>query len=370
VAGSIAPLAAHLAAIPPGRLAIIAGDEIYTSQAAAEVVSVAELLGAPVFGSSWPSRIPFPTSHALWSGNLPTMAKSIAAVLSDYDAIFALGGKSLITILYTEGSAVPPGCEVFQLSSDVRDLGRTYATRLSVMGEIKSSLRALIPALRNAIGAGTAPYAQLLLKAGDRRRAQRIELSSLADADMSLDAVSPLAAARETVRAIGPDVAIVDEAIATSAHVRKFLNSSSANQYSFLRGGGLGWGMPAAVGCSLGLGRAPVVSLVGDGAALYSPQALWTAAHEALPVTFVVMNNREYNVLKNFMKSQTHYLSARTNRFVAMEIDSPAVDYVALAHSMGVSARRVDRPSDVAPAIEAGIASGKPNLVEIIITAE
>ena len=165
-------------------------------------------------------------------------------------------------------------------------------------------------------------------------------------------------------------MAIVDEAIATSAHVRRFLDSASPNQYSFLRGGGLGWGMPAAVGCSLGLDRAPVVSLVGDGAALYSPQAMWTAAHEKLPVTFVVMNNREYNVLKNFMKSQTHYLSAQANRYLAMEIDKPAVDYLALARSMGLPARRVDRPVDVAAAIEAGIASGVPNLVEVIITAD
>jgi benzoylformate decarboxylase len=126
--------------------------------------------------------------------------------------------------------------------------------------------------------------------------------------------------------------------------------------------------MPAAVGASLGLGR-PVVSLVGDGAALYSPQALWSAAHEALPVTFVVMNNREYNVLKNFMRSRSGYVSARTNRFIAMDIDNPAIDYQAMAHAMGVPARQINKASDIAPAIEAGIASGKPNLLEIIISA-
>jgi benzoylformate decarboxylase len=171
------------------------------------------------------------------------------------------------------------------------------------------------------------------------------------------------------MRAIGPDIAIVDEAIATSSHVRKFLNSDSPNQYSFMRGGGLGWGMPAAVGCSLGLGRAPVVCLIGDGAALYSPQALWTAAHERLPVTFVVMNNREYNVLKNFMRSQAGYNSAKTNRFIAMDLDHPAIDYVALANSMGVPARRVERAADIAPSIEAAISSGTTNLVEVLISA-
>jgi benzoylformate decarboxylase len=80
--------------------------------------------------------------------------------------------------------------------------------------------------------------------------------------------------------------------------LRAFLNTACTRQYSFSRGGALDWGMPAAVGFSLDLDRAPVVSITGDGAALYSPQALWTAAHEKLPVTFVVVNNREYNILK------------------------------------------------------------------------
>lgn len=368
VAGSLPELARYLAAVKPGRLAVIAGDEIYASQAAAETVAVAELLGAPVYGSSWPSRIPFPTSHPLWAGNLPTKAKGIAEILSNYDAIFALGGKSLITILYTEGSAVPEGCEVFQLSADVRDLGRTYVTRLSVVGDIRASLAALLPHLRAAAHDRAGVYKALVTNAAEDRAAARRALAKKAAEQMDDPQISPLVAAQEAVRAIGPEIAIVDEAIATSSQVRQFLNSDSPNQYSFLRGGGLGWGMPASVGASLGLGRAPVVCLVGDGAAMYSPQAIWTAAHEKLPVTFIVMNNREYNVLKNFMRSQSDYVSAKTNRFLAMDIEDPAVDYLALATAMGVPARRIERPADIAPAIEAAIRSGVTNLVEIPIS--
>jgi benzoylformate decarboxylase len=369
VAGSLPKLAEYLASVRPGRLAIIAGDEIHWSQAAEETASLAELLGAPVFGSSWPSRIPFPTSHPLWAGNFPTKASAIAEILSNYDAIFALGGKSLITILYSEGSAVPAGCDVYQLSADVQDLGRTYVTKLSVVGEIKVSLCALLPHLQKETDKQRQTYTDLNTKAKENRAAQHSALLSLSDAQFNEPVVTPLVAAREAVRAIGPKVAIVDEAIATSAHVRTFLNSPSGNQYSFMRGGGLGWGMPAAVGCSLGLGREPVVCLVGDGAALYSPQALWTAAHENLPVTFVVVNNREYNVLKNFMRSQVDYVAAQTNQFIAMEINQPAIDYVALAQGFGVPARRIQKAGDIAPAIEAGIASGRANLIDIDISA-
>ena len=80
------------------------------------------------------------------------------------------------------------------------------------------------------------------------------------------------------------------------------------------------------------------------------------------------MNNREYNILKNFMRGREGYVAARTNRFIAMDLDQPAIDYLALAHSMGVPARRIDKAADIAPAIEAGIASGKPNLIEIMIS--
>jgi benzoylformate decarboxylase len=370
VAGSLDELAKRLAAVPPGRLLIIAGDEVYGSDAAAEVAQLAETLGAPVYGSSWPSRLPFPTAHPLWAGNMPNKGKEIYEKLSHYDAIFALGGKSLITILYSAGPIIPAGCAVYQMSTDVRDLGRTYQTQLSVVGDIKASLRALAPFLEEATAPRAQAYAALRRQAETDQVARRKRLAERAAAEWNAPVVTPFVAAQEAGRAIGPDIHIVDEAIATALYLRGFLNSQSSTQYSFLRGGALGWGMPAAVGCSLGLGREPVVSLVGDGAALYSPQAMWTAAHEKLPVTFVVMNNREYNVLKNFMKGQENYLSTRSNRYIAMDILEPTIDYVSMAQSMGVPARRVDRAGDIAPAIQAGMASGQANLVEVMIGIE
>ncbi|MFC6746540.1 thiamine pyrophosphate-binding protein [Methylobacterium persicinum] len=157
VAGSLDRLADRLAAVPPGRLALIAGDEIDSSDAAAQTVALADLMAAPVYGSSWPAHIPFPTSHPLWAGNLPTRADAIAGLLGRYDAVFALGGKSLITVLYSEVSAVPPGTAVFQLSADVRDLGRTYATALSTVGDIRASLDALLPLLAPGWPTGPTP---------------------------------------------------------------------------------------------------------------------------------------------------------------------------------------------------------------------
>jgi benzoylformate decarboxylase len=222
--------------------------------------------------------------------------------------------------------------------------------------------------LASRVEATAAARKTLIQKAGETQQGRRRELENQARLQWNEPVITPLVAAREAVRAIGPQTPIVDEAVATSEYLREFLNSPSPRQYSFTRGGALGWGMPAAVGASLGLGRAPVVSLAGDGAALYSPQALWTAAHEKLPVTFVVMNNREYNILKNFMRSRTDYAAARTNRFIAMDLADPAIDFQSLARSMGLPAHRIEKPGDIAGAIEAGIATGRPNLIEIVIS--
>lgn len=369
VAGSLPELALELTAVAPGKVAIIAGDEISQNDAYKEVVHLAELLAAPVFGSSWPAHIPFPTSHYLWQGNLPTRAVGIAEAMQGFDCVFALGGKSFITILYSEASALPEACELFQLSVDGRDLGRTFRSKLSMVGDIELSLKALNALIEKRLAPRDAEFAAARDAARQAYAARKRSLHERAAALADNDEIHPLVAARALAESIGA-TPIVDEAIATASHLRSFLNNGSTRQYSFLRGGALGWGMPAAVGFSLGLGRLPVVSLVGDGAAMYSPQALWTAANEDLPVTFIVINNREYNVLKNFMRSQPHYLSAQTGQFIGMDITTPAIDFIALAQSMGVPGQRITRAVDIGAAVTEAIASCRPGLIEIMIGIE
>jgi len=370
VAGSLPILAEELSRFAPGKIAIVAGDEISCNDAHREVVQLAEILAAPVFGSSWPAHIPYPTSHYLWQGNLPTRASAIAEIMEHFDCVFALGGKSFITILYSAASALPKGCELYQLSVDGGDLGRTFPTRLSVVGDIQLSLQALNTLLVYKAAENAASYEEERKEAQKRFRNRKQALNTRADALMNQLPIHPLVAARELAKGIGEDTPIVDEAVATASHLRQFLNNHSPRQYSFLRGGALGWGMPAAIGFSLGIGRKPVVSLVGDGAALYSPQALWTAVHENLPVTFIVINNREYNILKNFMRSQPHYRSMQTGKFIAMDIDNPLIDFQALAKSMGMPAQHITETKKIAETVRKAIATKRPNLIEISIGTE
>ena len=102
--------------------------------------------------------------------------------------------------------------------------------------------------------------------------------------------------------------------------------------------------------------------MVGDGSAMYGIQALWTAAHEKLPITYVITNNRSYRILKERLISMR-----KSDKFVGMDIREPSIDYCALAQSMGVPAQRIVEPQDFAPALREAAASGGPRLIEVMV---
>lgn len=369
VANMLHALATALAKVTAGHIALVAGEEVFTANAGVEAVALAEALGAPVFGASWPGHIPFPTAHPQWRGTLPPKASDIRETLGSFDAVLLLGGHSLISYPYSEGPTIPPHCRLFQLTGDGHQIGRVHETTLGLVGDLQLSLRTLLPMLARKLQPQSGAVARLREVATLRRDARRTEAAERSAREFDAPTTTPFVAAFETIRAIGPDVPIVDEAPVTIPHVRACLDSASARQYLFTRSAILGWGMPAAVGVSLGLDRSPVVCLVGDGSAMYSPQALWTAAHERLPVTFVVFNNGEYNILKNYARAQANYRSAGANRFIGLDISDPAIDFPALASALGVPARRVERAGDIAIAVEDGIRSGRPNLIDVLISS-
>jgi benzoylformate decarboxylase len=180
--------------------------------------------------------------------------------------------------------------------------------------------------------------------------------------------MAPAAAAHALLAALPQETRVVDEAITTGTYVRGYHRVTQPGRYFFCRGGGLGWGMPAALGVSLGAGREPVLCVVGDGSAMYSPQALWTAAHEGLPVVFAVVDNREYRILKGALAARGD-ASARHGTFLGMDLDDPPVDFLALARAMGVPGTRVERAGEVGDAVRAAIDAGGPALVHLPIAA-
>jgi benzoylformate decarboxylase len=356
VAGGLDELARLLSEPEAGQVAIVVGDEVGSSGAFNRVALLAEHLGAHVYGAPLYGQKVFDPRHPLWMGMLSPAATAINATLSKYERVFFIGGRPFMVYPYTEGSPLPDHVDLLHLSSDAHQLGRTYATTWAGCGDAEATVTALLQVLGNHRPTVDDPA---------RRRAEIERLEEAARSRYGSSPMDPMAAAHALVRAMPPGSIVVDEAITTGVYVRGFHHDGD---YFFNRGGGLGWGMPAAVGVSLGRARQPVLCVVGDGAAMYSPQALWTAANERLPVVFAVVNNRQYLILKNNLRGMAGD-SVRTDRFVAMDIDDPPVDFLSLAQSMGVAATLVEKADDVGDAVRVALESGRPHLLDLPIAA-
>ena len=133
-----------------------------------------------------------------------------------------------------------------------------------------------------------------------------------------------------------------------------------------MRGGGIGWGLPAAVGVKLALPQRPVLALIGDGSAMFNCQALWTAAHERLAIVFVILNNGAYRILKQRVNALRGH-AAQTGRYVAMDLDDPPIDFIALARAMGVRAERAETLDEVRVALNTALAAEGPTLIDVVL---
>lgn len=366
VAGGLDQLASALMEIRPGRLAVIATDEVAACDAVSELVALVEVLGAPVYGPSWPGGMSFPAAHHLWKNNLPTTAADMRSLLSEFEAILVVGDNPFISYLYSDGSAVPDGCRLYQITHDGSEAGRTYAVDLACIGDLNVSLASLATLLTDADSPHREAAAAVRSLAAAEQAARLSSVAARLEDEKHHLPIKPFVAAGAVLGAVDENVIVVDEAPATMMHVRDFLAQSKLHRYLFMRSAILGWGLPAAVGVALGSKGLPVVALLGDGSALYAPQALWTAAKFSVPVTFVIMNNAEYNILKRYSVAQG-YEHAGNSTIAGMELTEPRIDFEALAKAFGIAAQRVTHPNEIGPAIRQGISSRTPNLIEITI---
>lgn len=366
VAGGLDELASVLTSLPPGRTVVVVGDEVAAGGALAEVVALAEALGAPVYGTPLHSNLNFPATHALWRGMLPMTAQGIAGILSAYDQVFVVGGKAFLVYPWSPGPPVPASVALLHLSAVASDVGRDLPTRLGLVGDIRASLTALVPLVRRLADAD-AVRGQLERAGQERLDAdEQARRRAAVAVDQATVPMAPLAALSGIVAALPPGTAVVDEAITSGLQLRTLLRCEPPGAYYFARGGGLGWGLGAALGVQLARPDTPVVCVIGDGSAMYAIQALWTAAHENLPVVFTVVNNRQYAILKrNLVGAGSE--AARAGRFVGLDLDEPPVDFVTLARSLGVGGSLVEKAADVPDAVRGAFASGRPTLLEIPI---
>lgn len=355
------------------RPVILAGSRVTEAGAIAELVRLAELLGAPVYSECGTShgRIPFPTDHPLAAGTLPLWSPEVHQLLSEHDVIMAAGLNVLRQYLYHEPPPIPPGVRLVHVDQNPFELGKNYPLAAGVWGHLRPALDELATLLGEAVSPQFREAARQRTETqAARQQADRDALLAEIERERSARPLAPVVAIGAIAAALPADVAVVEEAVTTTNNVLERLGAiRRPDGYFGHRGWALGWGLGCALGVRLAWPARPVLAILGEGAAMYGIQGLWTAARYRIPVTFVICNNGQYQILKAGARG-LNLPQAMAGQFVGQDLGQPEIDFVALAQSMGVEAARVDAPDELTAAVRESLAGDRPRLIEVPIRRE
>jgi benzoylformate decarboxylase len=176
--------------------------------------------------------------------------------------------------------------------------------------------------------------------------------------------VQPLALLHAIGETLPKDAVVVEEALSSAPGIRQLIRSDDPQSYFGLRGGGIGWGLPATIGVKLALPDRPVVGLIGDGSAMYTCQGLWTAARYRIGAVFVILNNSSYRILKQRLHAMRG-LAEQADSYVGMELLDPKIDFVGLARSLGIRAECAKTVHEATDLVAQGLNGGGALLIDV-----
>jgi benzoylformate decarboxylase len=318
---------------------MVAGGDVDASGAWDAAVGLAERQRLPVWATPAPGggRIGFPESHPNFRGVLPPAIGPVAQTLEGHDLILVVGSSVFPYYPYIPGPLLPEGAALVAITSDPDEAARAPMGD-ALVADVKLTLEALLEAVPESSRPAPEPNpGPTEIPAEDPLNSSTVH-SALAE-------VFP------------EDGIVVLESPGSTLALRNQLRLSRPGSYYFTAGGGLGFGLAAAVGVQLAQPDRPVVCVVGEGSAQYAITAFWSAVAHDAPVTFLVLRNSEYAILKWFAEVE----GVRG----APGLDLPALDVAAVAAGYGVKARKASGRDEVRDALAAALASPRPELVEV-----
>jgi benzoylformate decarboxylase len=361
--------AAAKALLASQRPAIVAGDDVARRAAHGELLALAERLGAAVWVEGLRQHVMLPNAHPNFRGALPFDAASIRKALEGADAVLLVGGPFFEEVWFAPGSPFTCDAAILQIEDSPERLARNFPLRAGLLASPGAGLRALRLAVEREGGAA------LTSAAAERNAALRVRRTEDTTAQRERAAkrwdTEPISIPRlmaEIEKALPPDAIVVDEAITASIDMARAVSFEGPGDYYGARGGGIGQGLPGGLGVKLAHPSRPVLAISGDGSSMYSIQALWTAAHHDLSVIFVILDNREYRILKHNMDVYRQRFGIQADRpYAHMDLTKPEISFVDIARGMGVPGARVTRPGDLPKALENAFSAGGPYLLDAVI---
>ena len=348
---------------------LIVGDRVGQSGGSAEAVRVAELLGARVYATNF-SQVNFPTSHPQFLGLInPTMPAG-REVLRSADAVLAVGTDVFSGLFHFSGRALSPDARLVHIDSDVGEIGKSEPTDVGIHADPKVALAELAVALESAMSGSVQETAKgRAASIAQEKAAQKQVWQRRVQDRWNLETMSAERMMAEIASVLPSDAIVVDDAVTTRAAIFGAMDFDEPGSILGITGGALGWGMGGTMGVKLANPDRPVVGIIGDGSAMMTVQALWTAANADIPVVYVICNNQAYRVLKLNMdvyKEQVLKEENPQSQYIAMDFASP-LNLAGMAEAMGVYGRKISDPAEVGPALKEALALGKPALLDISI---
>ncbi|NKC10945.1 MAG: thiamine pyrophosphate-binding protein [Gammaproteobacteria bacterium] len=361
-AAAVQALAARLLAAKAP--VIVAGQEIVSSNALQEAARFAELLGAPVYQQTVHTGSHFLSEHRAYMGSLNRNQAHVRELLSARDLMICVGADVLRMSVWSAVDPLPASTAVVQIGLRDWELGKNYAAQTAIKADVKTTLTDVNAALMRLGGDEQRRRAEASLGrleahnwSAKRRAAREKALANAGNSPMAPDWLM-----MHLVDNLPDNAIVVDEGITTTDALLGFLPFRHRYDYFGNMSGGIGWGIAAAVGVQLARPQARVVAIIGDGSAMYSIQALWSAAKHKLPMIFIIANNGGYRIIKQRLKS-----FHGNEHFIGMDFEEPSISACKLAQGFGMRAIAAHTPQAFDAAIKEAVSGAQPILIEAMV---
>lgn len=359
------------------RPMIMVGDAVGFADAQREAATVAEIIGAPLFEFTFTTRVNIPASHPLNMGSVfYVFEKDLRETLKDCDVLLAVGTR-LFPVTYPEpGKApdlniLPPTAKLIQIDTDAWQISKNIPAEVAMLANPKLALGDLANLLKQKqTQAGRSEVQRRTADVTAQIKRKRDEYQAKARANWDKTPITAPRLMAEIKAVLPPNATVFADAVSNDPHIEAAIKPDEPLQMiGGTSGPGLGSGLPGTIGAQLALPERKLVGIVSDGNAMYAITALWTAAHHQTPVTYIIVNNRAYHVLKTNLIQYYGAEKMRGRKFVGMDLTPPDLRFDRIAESMGVQAWHVEKIQDLPKILREAFAQNQPTLVNVIVDA-
>jgi len=351
------------------RPTLYVGDGIAWSGAQPELARLAEMLGADVWGAD-AGELNMPYDHPLWRGQTGHMFGPQSLPITQSGDVNLVVGTYILPEVFPElGTIWADGAQTIHVDLNAYEIAKNHPVDLGLVADPKLTLAALADALESKLSASQRDAARAKIDRAGAAKAAQVEQEKATD--RARGDATPLHFSRlmmELAPRLPADVVLFDEGLTSSPDLTRWLTPTQVGNFFQTRGGSLGVGLASGIGVQAAMPGRTVLAVSGDGGAMYTIQALWSAARHNLPIKYIVCNNRSYRLLQANISQYWGEQGVTGRDFpISFDLSKPDLQFFQMAKALGVAGRRVETAADIVPAVEEMLAHQGPYLLDVVL---